>query len=90
MSEEKQSYGDVPRAGENPMQPVVSGYRKLTDDELHLVNQIKSIGPQIEFLANQAKLLPEADQRAIALGLTHLQTGAMWLIRGITRPNGLF
>lgn len=38
------------RPGENPEVGNVSGYRKLDDNELHLINKIKAHGPVLEQL----------------------------------------
>lgn len=105
MSEEQASYETgrtaAPRPGENPMQPKVDGYRKLSDEELALVNEIKSAGVAMEDLIGRVNLLVDrrgADtgspdgksKRCAAIAQTELQTGAMWLIRAVAAPNGLF
>lgn len=88
------------RAGENPEVENVSGYRKLSDAELHLINKIKAHGPVLEdLLADINDLIgkrseehgtPDAEHRRnLALGKTNLQQGYMWLIRAVAAPNGL-
>lgn len=88
------------REGANPMQPVVSGYRKLNDAELELVNRLKAEGPKLEELFKDvAELIrsrtvaygtPDAERyRNLALGKTNIQQGFMWLIRAVAAPNGL-
>lgn len=81
------------RSGENPEVGRVSGYRKLTDEELALVNDIKAAGADIEELLIRARGLAGADNErlsAINLARTNLQQGAMWLIRAAAAPKGLF
>ena len=88
------------REGENPMAGNVSGYRKLTDAELNLVNRLKARGQD---LADDLELVgamiasrteeygtPDAEHyRALALGKTNIQQGYMWLIRAVAAPAGL-
>ena len=89
------------RPGANPEAGRVSGYRKLSDAELALVNDIKALGPEVEALLARASDLvaertaefgaPDGEhRRAIALARTNLQQGAMWLIRAAAAPQGLF
>lgn len=92
------------RPGENPMVDKVSGYRRLTDAELALVNKIKALGSEVESLydaavevaSERSKETPENPReyseslRAAALAKTNFQQGAMWLIRAVAAPKGLF
>lgn len=93
-------YHDELRPGENPEVQNVSGYRKLDDNELHLINKIKAHGPVLEqLLADVEELIkqrtatygtPDAEHyRNLALGKTNIQQGYMWLIRAVAAPNGL-
>ena len=88
------------REGENPMAGNVSGYRKLSDDELKLVNRLKARGREladdlalVEALIasrNEQHGAPDAEAyRALALGKTNIQQGYMWLIRAVAAPEGL-
>lgn len=87
------------RPGENPEVENVSGYRKLDDNELHLINKIKAHGPVLEqLLADVEELVNmrppgefhrNADLRCLHLGKTNIQQGYMWLIRAVAAPNGL-
>lgn len=85
------------RPGENPEVENVSGYRKLTDEELHLINKIKAHGPVLEQLLTDIDELVSGREdphypdshRALALGKTNIQQGYMWLIRAVAAPNGL-
>lgn len=88
------------RPGENPEVGNISGYRKLDDNELHLINKIKAHGPVLEQLLTDVEELikqrtatygtPDAEHyRGLALGKTNIQQGYMWLIRAVAAPNGL-
>jgi len=89
------------RPGENPEVDNVSGYRKLTDQELELINLIKSQGPDLATLFKSAEAIirnrvtPEdplrgnTDLRCLALAQTNIQQGYMWLIRAVSSPKGL-
>lgn len=91
---------DEVRPGENPMAGSVSGYRKLDDGELAMVNELKADGELIAARIRQVEALiasrteqygtPDAEHyRALALGKTNIQQGYMWLIRAVAAPNGL-
>jgi hypothetical protein len=68
--------------------PPITGYRQLSAAEVELVNAIKEMGRTVGFAVEGVEHMPEADQRAAAIAKTHLQTGLMWLVRAITRPQG--
>lgn len=68
--------------------PPIKGYRQLSDAEIELVNALKDLGNAVSFAVESVEQMPAADQRAVAIAKTHLQTGLMWLIRAITRPQG--
>lgn len=82
------------REGENPMVGKVSGYRKLSQPELDLVNDIKAVGPLIERLIERARytgpLQSTESLVAIAMATERFKEGAMWLIRGVAKPEGFF
>jgi len=65
----------------------IKGYRELTQEEIDLMNMIKSAG--IDFSELVAKLYehPETDKRWVAIGRTHLQEGLMALTRAVARPT---
>lgn len=70
------------------VQPKITGYRQLTDEEAALINEGKAVAEQVG--AYIAKLHKEGfplDQRWIAIGATQLQQGFMAVIRGIARPT---
>ena len=50
----------------------ISGYRELT--EAAILDEVKE--------------MPGIDQRALAIARTELQTGLMWAVRAVARPQG--
>ena len=88
------------REGENPMAGNVSGYRKLTDAELNLVNRLKARGQDLaddlalveQLIASRAAEYgtPDAEHyRVLLLGKTNIQACYMWLIHAVAAPAGL-
>ena len=65
----------------------ISGYRELSQQEIDGMNAIKAKGSEIGTLIEQLKELPGIDQRALAIAKTELQTGLMWAVRSIARPE---
>lgn len=64
----------------------ISGYRELNQDEIDLMNRIKSFGPHMEDLIAHLED-SGADQRWVAIGKTHLQQGLMALTRSVAQPE---
>lgn len=69
------------------VQPKITGYRQLSQDEADLMNQIKAKGAELGALVDQLRTMPGIDQRWISIGATDLQTGLMALTRGVARPT---
>ncbi len=76
------------------MENGIKGYRKLTDEELQLVNEIKEtaelVGELVQCIeqlqdTTDARICP--DLRWAAIGTTNLQQGFMALTRSITKPT---
>jgi phosphate uptake regulator len=74
---------------QNPMQPAIQGYRKFDQATSDAINEVKELGRKVESML-QAATDAGADPRALALARTNLQQGAMWLIRALAKPEGLF
>mgnify|MGYP006961545176 CR=1 FL=1 len=74
---------------QNPMQPVIQGYRKFDQQTSDFINKTKEAGKDVQALLDEAQAMG-ADPRALALAKTKLQEGAMWLIRSVAKPDGLF
>ena len=66
----------------------ISGYRELTAEEIEAMNAVKAVGAQVETLLNSLASVPGVDQRALAIAKTDLQTGFMWAVRAIAKPQG--
>ena len=66
----------------------ISGYRELSASEIDLVNTIKANGNDLGEAIETLELTPDVDQRALAIAKTQLQTGLMWLVRAIAKPEG--
>lgn len=66
----------------------ISGYRELDPAEIDLVNAIKEQGNALGLAVEATDALAAVDKRALAIAKNHLQTGLMWLVRSITRPQG--
>jgi hypothetical protein len=74
---------------QNPMQPAIQGYRKFDQATSDAINQVKELGYAVEAMLSKAAEAG-ADPRALALARTNLQQGAMWWIRALAKPEGLF
>lgn len=65
----------------------ISGYRELSQEEIDLMNRIKSLGPTLQELVDALRENRELDQRWVSIGATHLQQGLMALTRGVAQPT---
>jgi len=66
----------------------IAGYRDLSGDEIAAINGFKATERSLLAAIDAAEQLPGVNKRSLALARTNLQTGFMWLIRAIARPNG--
>lgn len=65
----------------------IKGYRELSQTEIDLMNKIKAKGAELGELIDELQNTDGLDQRAISIGKTELQTGTMWLVRGVAQPE---
>lgn len=71
----------------------IKGYRKLTEEEIDLVNKCKVKGEEIEALLSEIEVYKTQtgnhaiDPRWFAMARTDLQVGMMKLVRAICRPD---
>lgn len=84
---------------ETMVQPKVTGYRQLSEEEVALMNEGKALaercGEYIEKLREYADSRGgtcggtslHLDQRWVSIGATDLQRGFMAVIRGIAQPT---
>ena len=73
----------------------IKGYRKLSDDEIELINKCKAMGQSLQDLINEVHDYvgsdnndQYADPRWLAMATTDLQVGIMKLVRSIAKPEG--
>ena len=83
------------------IQPKITGYRQLSEEEAALMNEGKALAEQVgNYLAKLCFYIPTPseenknnvpvaalDQRWISIGATHLQEGLMAMTRGIAQPT---
>lgn len=66
----------------------IKGYRELSQQEIDLMNEIKSKGVELgELVQKLRERGGSIDQRWISIGATDLQTGLMALTRGVAQPT---
>jgi len=65
----------------------IKGYRELSQQEIDLMNKIKSKSAELGELVAELRATSGLDQRWISIGATDLQTGMMALTRGIAQPT---
>lgn len=65
----------------------IKGYRELSQQEIDLMNAIKTKGAELGELVGKLRATEGLDQRWISIGATDLQTGLMALTRGVAQPT---
>lgn len=70
----------------------IKGYRELTQEEIDLMNDIKTVGAELENLIERvhAHIDPSENgetRRWVSIGKTHLQQGVMALTRAVAKPD---
>jgi hypothetical protein len=65
----------------------IEGYRELNEEEIALMNMIKSTGKAIQVIISQLQDTKDIDQRWVSIGQTELQKGLMALTRAVARPT---
>lgn len=67
----------------------IKGYRVLTQDEKDRMNALKELEQHIlEVLDDNKDCIEDINKRSLLLAKEHIQTGFMWAVRAIARPNG--
>lgn len=70
-------------------EPKITGYRQPSEETLAAINESKdmekSVSAFIERISADQELA--VDARAVSIARTQLQTGFMWLVRGIAKPT---
>ena len=72
---------------ETMIQPAVTGYRQLNEEEAALMNEIKAHGVDLGVLIARLKENKSLDQRWVSIGATELQQGFMALVRAVAQPT---
>lgn len=65
----------------------IKGYRELSQEEINLMNEIKSKGAELGELVEKLRATSTLDQRWVSIGATDLQTGLMALTRSVAQPT---
>ncbi|TXH50791.1 MAG: hypothetical protein E6Q97_19660 [Desulfurellales bacterium] len=65
----------------------IKGYRELSEQEIALMNEVKSLGEDLGNMIATLKQMPEIDQRWVSIAHTDLQKGIMALVRSIAQPT---
>ena len=65
----------------------IKGYRELSQQEIDLMNAIKTKGAELGELVGKLRATEGLDQRWISIGATDLQTGLMALTRSVAQPT---
>ncbi len=72
---------------ETLLQPKITGYRQLSEQDAALMNEIKAEGSRLGCLVAKLRSTEGLDQRWLSIGATDLQTGLMALTRAVARPT---
>jgi hypothetical protein len=65
----------------------IEGYRDLSQDEIDIVNKIKSVSISVGALCDVLKKTEGVDQRWVGIATADLQKGFMSLVRSVTKPE---
>lgn len=65
----------------------IKGYRDLTQEEIDLMNEVKTVGEAVGALVDKISAVDGADVRWASIARTQLQQGLMALTRAIAKPE---
>ena len=65
----------------------IKGYRDLSQEEIDLMNEAKSLAVQVGDLVAKIQANPLTHKRWVSIGQTDLQKGFMSLIRAVAQPT---
>lgn len=65
----------------------IKGYRDLTQEEIDLMNEVKTKGAELGAIIEKLDNIPEIDKNWLVTGKLGVQQGLMAITRAITRPN---
>ena len=66
---------------------LIKGYKDLSQEEIDLMNEAKSLAVQVGDLVAKIQANPLIDKRWASIGQTDLQKGFMSLIRAVAQPT---
>lgn len=67
----------------------ISGYRELSEAEIALMNEAKTIEAQFNSLIDKLHGMDDADQRQVSIAQTDGESAFMRAVRAIARPQRL-
>jgi len=65
----------------------IKGYKVLSPEQVNLMNEVKSKANEVGELLDRLRHDPEIQGRDLAIAKTNLQTGFMWAVRSIAKPE---
>ena len=65
----------------------INGYSELTQEQIDLMNKIKTKGNELGVLINELQGREYVDSRWLSIGKTDCQKGIMAIVRSITKPD---
>lgn len=65
----------------------ITGYRELSQEEISLMNLVKTLGERAGEIVQLLRDTSSADQRWVSIGATDMQTGLMALVRAVAKPT---
>lgn len=65
----------------------VKGYTPISDDNKALANCSKELEERVMRFLDGLETLPNTDKRAVAIARTNMQTGFMFAVRSIFKPE---
>lgn len=65
----------------------IKGYRELSQEEIDLMNEIKTKGVELGELVDRLNSSEHVNGRWISIGITNLQQGLMALTRAVAKPE---
>ena len=73
---------------ETMIQPMITGYRQLSEADAELMNEGKALAEQCgAYIAKLRAQGAALDQRWVSIGTTDIQQGFMAVTRGIAQPT---
>lgn len=65
----------------------IKGYRDLSQEEIDVMNEIKTKGAEVGELVAKLESMSATDKRWASIGKTDLQKGFMALTRSVAKPE---